>query len=65
MNKSLASYESLKKFAIMTEPLTVEGELLTPSLKIRRKKIYERFKDIFEGLYEDTRNKSAAPTANA
>ncbi|MBX3231310.1 MAG: long-chain fatty acid--CoA ligase [Labilithrix sp.] len=64
-NKSLASYESIKKFAIIDAPLTVESELLTPSLKIRRKKIYERFKDTFEALYEDTRDKGAAPTASA
>ena len=55
VNAELASYETIKKFAILTEPLTVEGELLTPSLKIRRKKIYERFRDVFEGMYEDDR----------
>jgi long-chain acyl-CoA synthetase len=52
VNAELASYETLKKFAIFTEPLTVENELLTPSLKVRRKKIYERFKPEFEALYE-------------
>jgi long-chain acyl-CoA synthetase len=51
-NSELASYETLKKFAILSEPLTVENELLTPSLKVRRKKVYERFKDEFEALYE-------------
>jgi long-chain acyl-CoA synthetase len=55
VNTQLASYETIKKFAIVSEPLTVEAELLTPSLKIRRKKIYDRFRDLFEGLYEDTR----------
>lgn len=55
VNAALPSYETIKKFAIMGEPLTVEGELLTASLKIRRKKIYDRFRDVFEGLYEDTR----------
>ncbi len=74
INTQLASYETIKKFAVMSEPLTVEAELLTASLKIRRKKIYERFKDIFEGLYEDTRGaatssssngKNGAPTAQA
>jgi long-chain acyl-CoA synthetase len=52
VNKSLASYETIKRFAIVREPLTVEGGLLTPSLKVRRKKIYERFKPVFESLYE-------------
>ena len=51
-NLELASYETLKKFTIFTEALSVENELLTPSLKVRRKKVYERFKDQFEALYE-------------
>lgn len=51
-NAELASYETLKKFAILSEPLTVENELLTPSLKVRRKKVYERFKNELEALYD-------------
>jgi long-chain acyl-CoA synthetase len=58
VNAQLPSYETIKKFAIIDIPLTVEAELLTASLKIRRKKIYERFRDVFEGLYEDTRQAS-------
>ena len=57
VNSEMASYETIKKFAIIDQPLTVENELLTASLKIRRKKIYERFKDTFENLYVDTREK--------
>ena len=41
----------IKKFALIDSPLTVEGGLLTASLKIRRKKIYERFATELEGLY--------------
>lgn len=63
VNTQLASYETIKKFAIIDEPLTVEAELLTPSLKLRRKKVYDRFRDLFEGLYDDTR--SPAPAAKA
>ncbi len=51
VNKELASYESLKKFAIVRTPLTVESGLLTPSMKVKRKRVYETFKDAFEGLY--------------
>jgi long-chain acyl-CoA synthetase len=51
-NAELASYESLKKFVILDVPLTVENELLTASLKVRRKKVYERFKNDFEALYD-------------
>jgi long-chain acyl-CoA synthetase len=51
-NAELASYESLKKFVILDVPLTVENELLTASLKVRRKKVYERFGKEFEALYD-------------
>jgi long-chain acyl-CoA synthetase len=52
VNAQLASYESIKKFVIMPAALTVEGGLLTASLKVRRKKVYEAFKRQFEGMYE-------------
>ena len=43
VNRDLASYESLKAFVIVDTPLTVESELLTASLKVRRKKVVEAF----------------------
>jgi long-chain acyl-CoA synthetase len=51
VNAELASYESLKKFAVIETPLTVADGLLTATLKVRRKKVYERFRDVFEALY--------------
>jgi long-chain acyl-CoA synthetase len=56
INTELASYETIKKFAILTEPLSVENELLTASLKVRRKKVNERFASTFEGMYEQLPN---------
>jgi long-chain acyl-CoA synthetase len=53
VNADLASYETIKKIAIMSEPLTVEGEMLTASFKVRRKKVYEKFRAVFERLYDD------------
>jgi long-chain acyl-CoA synthetase len=51
VNADLAHHETLKRFRVFDQPLTVEGGLLTATLKIRRKKVYERFKDAFEALY--------------
>jgi long-chain acyl-CoA synthetase len=51
VNAQLASYESIKKFVVMDEPLTVEGGLLTPTFKVKRKKVYETFRARFEALY--------------
>ncbi len=35
----------------MERPLTVEGGLLTTTLKVRRKHVYKAFSSAFEGLY--------------
>jgi len=50
-NTGLASYETIKKFRVMERPLTVEGGLLTSTLKVRRKAVYQAFRDQFEELY--------------
>lgn len=52
VNATVAHHETVKTFKIFDEPLTVENGLLTPTLKIRRKKIYERFGGEFEALYQ-------------
>jgi long-chain acyl-CoA synthetase len=51
VNAQLASYESIKRFAIIDEALTLQSGHLTPTLKVKRKKVYETFKDVFEALY--------------
>jgi long-chain acyl-CoA synthetase len=55
VNAGLARYETIKRFAIIDVPLTLESDLITPSLKIKRKKIYARFHSIFEDLYDAAR----------
>ncbi|MFO0750422.1 MAG: AMP-dependent synthetase/ligase [Myxococcota bacterium] len=52
VNAQLASYESIKRFAVMDSPLTIESGFLTPTLKVKRKKVYEVFRGRFEDLYE-------------
>jgi long-chain acyl-CoA synthetase len=53
VNDTLPRYEQIKRFAIIASPLTVENGLLTPTLKVKRKKVYEAFQGVFEGLYSD------------
>jgi long-chain acyl-CoA synthetase len=43
--------EQIKKFAILDRDLTVEDGELTPTLKVKRNVINERFADLFESLY--------------
>ncbi|MBX3248661.1 MAG: AMP-binding protein [Myxococcales bacterium] len=51
VNAELASYETIKAIAVIDEPLTVEGGLLTPTLKVKRKAVYERHGAALEALY--------------
>jgi len=50
--KNLANYERVRKFALLDKPLTLEGGEITPTLKIRRNVIEERYKNLIEGMYE-------------
>jgi long-chain acyl-CoA synthetase len=49
----LAKFERPKKIALLTEELTVDGGLLTPTLKVRRRMAEQRFRDAIEGLYRE------------
>jgi len=50
-NSHLASFESIKNFAIVPTEFTVEGGELTPSLKVKRKVVDQRYHDLIERLY--------------
>jgi len=50
INAQLAQFESVKKFTIVTEEFTTEN-FLTPSLKIKRKVVAERYKKEIEEMY--------------
>lgn len=49
--KDVASYETVKKFVILTEPLSIENGMLTNSLKTKRKAVEEHFAKEIEQMY--------------
>lgn len=50
-NSKLAAYESIKKFHVLPDEWTIEAGELTPSLKVKRKVLDEKFKQQIEDLY--------------
>jgi len=51
VNAQLASFETVKRFHILPMELTVEGGELTPSLKVKRKVVAQRFEREIAALY--------------
>jgi long-chain acyl-CoA synthetase len=53
VNRSLARYETLKKVLLVPDEFTAEDGALTPTLKLRRKTIEERYRKQIDDLYEE------------
>jgi long-chain acyl-CoA synthetase len=50
-NRSVSRAESIREFALLPEPLTIEGGELTPTLKVRREVVEDRYAAIIDRLY--------------
>ena len=53
VNNQLARYETIKKWVIVENDFTLEGGELTPTLKVKRKVVTAKYKNILDGFYED------------
>ena len=51
LNKTLSLVEKVKKFKLIKEEFSIENGMLTPTLKLKRKKILDKYKDDLEKLY--------------
>jgi long-chain acyl-CoA synthetase len=56
--QSFRGYEKPRAFALITEDFTVENGLLTPSLKVRRKLVLDRYLPSLEALYSSRTGKA-------
>jgi long-chain acyl-CoA synthetase len=52
VNGSLANFETLKRFRVMAEEWTQESGELTPSMKLKRRVITERYAAVIDALYD-------------
>jgi long-chain acyl-CoA synthetase len=53
VNAKLARIEQIKRFAILDHDLSQSGGEMTPTLKIRRAFIYDKYAEVFAGLYAE------------
>ena len=59
---SFKGFEEVKEFALIDEDFTTDNGMLTPSLKVKRRKVMEKYGKLVEGLYAKKREK-AQPSA--
>ncbi len=51
-NELLANFEQIKKFKILENEFSVEADEITPTFKIKRKVVTERFKKVLDSFYD-------------
>lgn len=54
-NEGMEPWSTVKRFALVPDTLTVESDLLTPTLKVRRRNIHDSFGGVIQALYRDGR----------
>ncbi|WP_432969045.1 AMP-dependent synthetase/ligase [Dactylosporangium sp. CA-233914] len=52
LNAGLGPWETVKRFAVLPRHLSVEDGDLTPSLKLRRRVVEDRYRPLLDGLYD-------------
>lgn len=50
-NASLANFERIRKFTILPQDLSIEADELTPTLKVKRKIVTDRYKEVLDSFY--------------
>jgi long-chain acyl-CoA synthetase len=52
VNDQLSSWEKIQKYKFVKHPITVETGELTPTMKLRRHIVEEKFKHIINNFYD-------------
>lgn len=49
----LIGHEIIRNIHLDEDPFTIENKLLTPTLKLKRNRLYSKYKRVIENLYEE------------
>jgi long-chain acyl-CoA synthetase len=51
--QGLAQFEKIKRIALLEKELTLEGGELTPTLKVKRRVVDEKYRDVIDRIYAE------------
>ncbi len=51
LQKPFSNYEKIRKFVLLSEEFTIENDMLTPTMKVKRRVVEERYGPLIEALY--------------
>ncbi|EXJ92141.1 long-chain acyl-CoA synthetase [Capronia epimyces CBS 606.96] len=63
--KKFAGYERIRNIKLAVEPFSVDNDLLTPTLKLKRPVAAKRFRDVLDQLYAEALDGERVKPANA
>lgn len=64
-NSKVARYQTIKKFEVLPQMLSVEGGELTPTMKVKRNIINDKYKAIIDGMYASGGADASTPQQSA
>jgi len=53
VNQGFARVETIKKFRLIEQQLTAEDDEVTPTMKLKRKFVNEKYKGMIDGMYAE------------
>ncbi|WP_029033777.1 AMP-dependent synthetase/ligase [Salinimicrobium terrae] len=51
-NQKFGSWEKIKKFELTPDVWSIEGEHLTPTMKLKRRNVIKLYQNLYDGIYE-------------
>jgi long-chain acyl-CoA synthetase len=54
LSQELAPYERVKRFALLDKRFAIDSGEVTPTMKVKRRAIAEKYKELIDSLYADT-----------